>query len=575
MTKKILFISIAVILSGMLVLIGCGQSSGTTTTSSQTTTSSTTTTTTMTTSTSAEPTPVYGGTLRVITGSIPKDLGYGPEKAPSDNYLMLPVLERLCEWNTKGDQIPVLATSWEGDPQALTVTWHLRQGVKFTDGTDFNAEALRWNFQMGIDNNALTDGQYVKSLEVVDDHTLVMHVTKFNWLMFENYGWVTPLSPTAFVTAGGGDMAKSLAWAQQQVAQTGAYTIADFVNAGGGDIEKSKDWARQNAVGTGAFTVSDFERDTVIKFKKNPNYWNKGYPYLDGIELRYIPDPMIAAAMMEAGQADQWTDVSAVQNLLDLQSKGFKINWGPGMFNMLLTDSADPNSPFANKLVREALEYAIDRPAIAQMLGQGLYEPLHEMASSTWPGYVEGYDPRPYNVQEAKDLLSQAGYPNGFETTMLCTSTAAAQDAVAAMQADLSEVGINITPDVADLGRYFGAVFGTGWTGLVYTASGINPDATDLFIHFGPSPMTFRTGTFYKSPEYLALCNAALDPKFKDAAEAMPTIKEAIRQGGEDAVITPLWRTPNSAIMQTYVHSDYFLIHGVIWTPWNDWMDAH
>jgi ABC-type transport system substrate-binding protein len=284
---------------------------------------------------------------------------------------------------------------------------------------------------------------------------------------------------------------------------------------------------------------------------------------------------MIAAATMEAGEADMWVDVSAVQNIIDLEGKGLKINWGPGMFMCLLPNSVDPNSPLNNKLVREAIEYAIDRPGIAQMLGQGLYEPFKQMASETWPGYVEGYDPRPFNVQKARDLLDEAGYGAGLQLTIMGTEQA--RDALAALQSNLGDAGITVELDIADLGRYFGALFATGWTGntLIYTASGINPSTTDLFIHYGPSPMTFRTGNIYKTPEYVAKCNEALDPKYKNVTEALPKIKEAIRQGGEDAIIVPLWRTCNVAIMQTYVHSDYFLIHGIIWTPQGDWMETH
>ncbi|OGO30434.1 MAG: hypothetical protein A2Z29_05215 [Chloroflexi bacterium RBG_16_56_11] len=545
MIKKLLFISFAVILVSMIVFVGCGEPEETATSAPPATTPAATTPA-ATTPTSAEPTPVTGGILRAIAGAIPKNLGYGPEKAPNDNYQMLPVIERLCEWDEKGNVIPWLAESWDVDTTALTLTWHLRKGVKFHDGTDWNAEALRWNYQMGIDTKRLADAAYVKSLEVVDANTLRMHLTGFNWVLIENFGLLMqPISPTA------------------------------FEKAGGGDIEKSKAWARLNAVGTGPFTVSEFQRDVVIKFTRNPNYWQPGKPYLDGIELRYIPDPMVAAATMEAGEADMWFDVSAVQNLLDLQKKGFKINWGPGMFQCMLFDSANPESPFANKKVREAVEYAIDRPAIAGMLGQGLYEPLHQMASKTWPGYIEGYDPRPYNVAKAKQLLAEAGLPTGFKTTILLSDAAAARDAVAALQAYLGEVGITVEPDVADLGRYFGSVFGTGYKNIVFTASGINPSTTDLYTHFGPRPVTFRTGNMYKSPEFLAKCEAALDPKYMDKNQALPGIKEAVRQAGEDAMLIPLWRTPNSAIMMPYVHSNYFLIHGIIWTPVDDWMEKH
>ena len=487
--------------------------------------------------------PVYGGTLRCIAGAIPNVLGYAPEKAPSDNFYMLPVIERLAEWgDEKGTIVGVLAESWDADPDALTFTWYLRKGVKFHDGTDWNAEACRWNFQLGLDTGRLTDGQYIESLEVVDEHTLKMNLNKFAWNMLENWGLMSPISPTAFENSG--------ATEEERIA-----------------------WARVNAVGTGAYTVAEWVRDDHIKFVKNDDYWQEGLPYLDAIEIRYIPDPMVAAAAMEAGEADMWFAVSQVQNILDLQEQGLKLNWGPGMFALIMFDSSNPDSIFYDKKIREAVEYALDRPAIADMLGQGLYEPLHQMASSTWPGYVEGYNPRPYNPDRARELLADAGHPNGFKTTLMITSMGT--DAGSAIKAYLGEVGIDVELDVADLGRYFGSVFGTGFTDMVLSASGINPSATDLFVHYGPEPLTFRTGNIYKSPEYLALCEEALNPKYKTAAEAMPKIKEAIRQGTEDAMIVPLWRTAEAGIMQTYVHSDYPLIHGINWTPYNDWMEAH
>jgi len=483
--------------------------------------------------------PVRGGIMKYIGADFPRNLGYTPEHGPGDD--MLAIMERLCQWDAKGNLVGVLAESWEGDPQALTITWHLRKGVKFHDGTDWNAEALRWNFQLLLDNKRLTDGQYIKSLEVVDTYTLKMHLTEYRWLMFRNYGGAIMISPTA------------------------------FEKAGGGDIEKSKEWARQNPVGTGAFKYDDYLRDSYYKIAKNENYWREGKPYLDGIELRFIPDPMVAAATMEAQEADIWVAVSAVQNIIDLQEKGFKINASPGMFNAILFNSSDPESPFANKKVREAVEYAIDRPTVAQMLGQGWYEPLHQMSTSTSPSYIPGYDPRPFNPEKARQLLEEAGYKDGFKTTLLALDFA--QDAVAAIQSYLGDVGITVEPDICDLGRFFGTVFGTGWNDMVYSPSGIDPDATELFAHFGPNPLTYRTGNIYKSPEFLALCTEALDPKYKNALEAMDKIKAAIKQGGEDAMIVPLWTTCSVAIMQPYVHSDYQTVHSSIWTPCNDWKE--
>jgi peptide/nickel transport system substrate-binding protein len=475
---------------------------------------------------------------------MPAVLGYPPDFGMS-GVLLTPALEKLLVWDEKGNFVPCLAESWEGDAQALTITWHLRKGVKFIDGTDWNAEALRWNFQINLDHNTLTDGKYVKSLEVVDEYTLKMYLTDFNWMMFQNYGWMFSVSPTAYENSGATDEARA-------------------------------DWARLNAVGTGPFKISDFKRDSYIKFVKNENYWRKGMPYLDGVELRVITDPMVAAAALEAGEADEWIAVAAVQNIIDLQKKGYKINFGPGMFNALLFPSADPNSPYSNKKVREAVEYAIDRPTLAEMLGQGLFEPLQQMSSNTAPSFVEGYNPRPYNPEKARELLKEAGYPDGFSTVLMGPSYLAnAREAMTAIQSNLRDVGITAEIDVADFGRFLGEVFVNGWTELVYSPSGINPDSSDLFIHFGPNPMTYKPASMYKSPEFLALCNEALDPKYQSPADAMPTIRKAIKQAGEDAMIVPLYRNAQVSIFQPYVHTNYFKIHQVTWNVFEDWMEKH
>ncbi len=488
--------------------------------------------------------PQYGGILRVLRPTFPRVIGYPNEFSPVESICALPVLERLNEWDEKGNPIPVLAESWEADPLSKTIIWHLRKGVKFHDGTPFNAEAVRWNYQSRIDAKRQTDGKYVKSLEVIDEHTLKIHLTDYNYLMTkENLSWLLSISPTA------------------------------FEKAGGGDIEKSKEWARRNSVGTGPFKVVDFKRDTYIKYARNDNYWRKGMPYLDGIESRLIRDPMTAMAMMEAGEADAWHETGEVQNILRLEEKGFKVNWGPGYFWALLPNSSDPKSPLSKRKVREAIEYAINRPTLAKMIGHGKYEALHQMAPSFWPGYVPGYDPRPYNPEKAKQLLTEAGYPNGFKTSIMTTDRSGARDAATAIKAYLEAVGIEVKVDVADMGRYFASAFLKGWSDLVLAISGINPSTTDLFIHFGPEPMTFRTGNIAKTPEYLALCDEALHT-YDDAAY-IEKIKQIVVKAGEDAMVIPIYVSALANVLAPYVHSNSGKIHSVIWYSYEDWMEKH
>jgi len=493
----------------------------------------------------------------MIAGAIPKDLGYPPEKAPSDTFQMLPVFEHLCEWgSTGGELVGVLATSWESDHAANTITWHLRQGVKFSDGTAFNAEAVRWNVQLAIDNRSGTGTNLIDSMEVQGDYTLVMHMKSFDWQTVQQLGLTQPISPTAFMTAGG----------------TVSASATDNAT-----VEARKAWARANAVGTGPFTVSEFVRDDHITFVRNPNYWQPGKPYLDKIIMTAIPDNMVASAKLQAGEADMWSDTSSMNDIIQLKDK-FKLVPGPGMFQVMLFSDVDPNSPLHDVRVRQAISYALDRATIAQTLGQGYFEALNQMAPKGAPGYIQGYDPYPYSVDKAKQLLEQAGYKNGFTLKIMGWAMGNTADAMALFKYELGLVGITVEPDMADTGRYFNALFGGaqgGWDGLCYTASGINPDGSDLYTHYGPNPLTFRTPNIFKSDAFISLCNAATDPKYTNAAEAAPAIQAADKQAIEDALYIPLFRTYEASVVWPYVHTEYPKIHGIIWHPENDWMDAH
>jgi peptide/nickel transport system substrate-binding protein len=475
-----------------------------------------------------------GGTMRIIRDTFATVTGYPPEMSPTDGMYALPYAERLVVWDASGNYIPELATSWDADPANNTLTWHLRQGVKFHDGTPFNADSVKNSFKILMDANRLQDGQFVKSIDVVDPYTVRMNLTTYTTMSIENYGWVTQYSPTALQSNG-------------------------------------KEWARTHAVATGPFKLADFQRDNSIKYVKNPDYWRAGMPYLDSIEARYIPDPVTASAIMESKQADAWMDDNNVQSLNTLSQKGYKLNNGPGYFYALLPNSVDPKSPYSNPMVRQAVEYAIDRPSLANMVGLGKYEALTQLASSSWPGYVPGYNPRPYNVAKAKQLLADAGFPNGIDTKILASETT--RDAATAIQGYLAAANIRAKVDVADSGRYFASVFTNGWTDLALARSGINPSMTDLFIHFGPSPMTYKPPIIAKSQQYLALCDQA-QHSF-DRTQYIAKVQAAVKQAGEDAMVVPLYRSAEASVLQPYVHSDYVKIHSIIWYVYQDWMDPH
>jgi len=287
---------------------------------------------------------------------------------------------------------------------------------------------------------------------------------------------------------------------------------------------------------------------------------------------------MVASAKLQAGEADMWSDAGSVNDILQLKDKGFQTVQGPGYFNVILFSDVDPNSPLHDVRVRQALTYALDRPTIAQDLGFGAFEAFTQLASNTWPGYVPGFDPYPYNPDKAKQLLAAAGYPNGFSIKCLGASGGNTNDVMALLKYYLGNVGVTLVPDIADLGRYFGALFGGkngGWDGLCFTASGINPDASDLFVHYGPNPMTFATPNIYKTQAYLDDCNAAIAPNITSSDQAIPLIQKAVQQADNDALFLPMFRSYEASVVWPYVHTEYPKIHGIIWHPETEWMDPH
>jgi len=483
---------------------------------------------------------IKGGNIRIMTSVIsPKNIGYIPEWAPADFISALPWAERLVHWDEKGGFVPNLLESWKIDPKAKTITFHIQKGVTFSDGDPFDAESLKANLDLNLKSGRILDGDLIKSIDIVDKDTVRLSATDLTSAAMLNYAFnIQIVSVTA--------------------------------------IEKNgKDWARANGIGTGPFKLVDFKRDTYLKYVKNNNYWRKGYPLLDSISYEYIPDPVTASMKMESKEMDVWGDTQNVRIALDLQQKGFKVNWGPGMMNVLLPNTNKPrrpDSPLLKKEVREAIEYALDRPAIAKAIGFGQFEHLTQIVPSFSPAYNPGLNLRPYNPEKAKQLLAEAGYPNGFEVKLM--TMAGLKDGATAIQSYLGEVGIRVTIDIADAGRYAAQLFGPGgWDELAFGASGIHPSGTDLYQHWGPRPATYRFDFIKKTPEYLAACDKALHTYEEQAMKK--AMQDAVRKASEDSVVIPVYRSAQPYVMQPHVHTDWPKIHQIQWKTWEDWMEKH
>jgi peptide/nickel transport system substrate-binding protein len=384
-------------------------------------------------------------------------------------------------------------------------------------------------------------------MQVVDKYTLLMHLNKWSNQLMSDWGYWPVITSKA------------------------AYDAAS-----GGDPEKGKEWQRVNIVGTGPFILKEYKRDDHITWVKNPDYWIPGKPYLDGVEVKIIPDPVTARAAFEAGEFDLWP--APASDVADLVKKGYfrqqswpQLPWG------LWPNTANPNSKMADKRVREAVEYAIDKVAVAKAIGFGIYNPLKSLPPPGEWGYSASYDPRPYNPTKAKQLLADAGYPNGLKLKLLILNDPVSQDIGIALKQYLDSAGFDIELDVADPGRFFGTVYWTppgadqdmNW----WLAGGMDSNYLQTYMRwFSTTPFT-DCSFLGHTPEQTALDAEAqllADPKDQEVITT-----KVMRYLTDNALIIPVYGTPAYAIQQPYVHSTEYTAGFTRWDMQDVWMDKH
>jgi ABC-type transport system substrate-binding protein len=371
--------------------------------------------------------PVYGGKFIMVRNTgiteigAPMDLkgGFGGVTYP----LWCGVTETLFVVDAADRIVPVLAESVDVAPDGLSVTFKLRKGVKFHDGTDFNAQAVKYNLETVIAANVpgSTPLKSIESYDIIDDHTIKINLKAFDasFLMsLAQSGVAVMISPTA--------LAKP--------------TTPE--NAG-----------KDHLVGTGPFLFDSWALDQYIRMKKNPNYWQPGKPYLDTIEIRNMPDYTTSVMAFKAGEVDMVESIDPAQ-YNELKAQGYTVDIPRGLAFVFSfrTANADPNSPFSKKEVREALWYAVDRESLVFGLGKGTYNVADQLAAPQQGWYIKDYPSRKYNPGKAKELLAQAGYPNGFKT-VLHGDVRGRQDDLVALQNYFRAIGIDCTLDVADVAR--------------------------------------------------------------------------------------------------------------------------
>jgi peptide/nickel transport system substrate-binding protein len=424
--KKIL-VSLAILLLVIVSIItGCSKS-----TSTPTSTSTAVPTATSAAAPTSTETQKRGGTVTFLWRGASGSVGWPVECFGEIEQTLQLFFQGLVRTTVEGKHEPWLATSWEVAQDRMSVTFQLRKGVKFHDGTDFNAQAVKFNYDTIIEAGRASSW---KSVDVLGDYTVRVNLTSWQNTVMDGFSNPTIVSPTAY-------------------------------------NEHGLDWVRLHPVGTGPFIFDHYIPDVETKGLRNPNYWEAGKPYVDAFIIKYVPDWSARRNAMQAGEGDM-TVGELGRETADMRAIGMTIRSMHEANFCLIPSGGNPGSPWADVRVRQAAEYAIDREAIAPALGDGEWKAPYQLAAP----YTKGiYDPnfvgRRYNPEKAKELLKEAGYANGFSTT-LYPFPGLNRDLAVAVQDYLGKVGIQVNIVYWDDAKYFELYGGGFFEGLVL--DGIN-----------------------------------------------------------------------------------------------------
>ena len=460
--------------------------------------------------------PQYGGVLKIIDvaeGAQP--IGAPWEVRGIDSKLQTPFLDTLVREDANGKYYPWLATGWKIDTVKNTMTLTLRKGVKFQDGTDFNAGAAKWCVDQSIKAKAVKGWL---SVDVVDDYTIRINCDKYqnNFLNFlaSSYGGGM-VSPTNFQ-------------------------------------KKGAEFARWNPVGTGAFKFVSYERGSKLTYAKWEGYWQKGKPYLDGIEFLFIRDPMTQQAAMRASGSEK-VDVLCVtsgEQAAMMKAQGFKVLSMPVGPVSLVPDSAHADSPLSRKKVRQAISYAIDREAIVKARGFGFWAPANQMPSPGQSGYVKNLELGRYDPKMAKQLLVEAGYPNGFKITIYVMPATVDRDAMVAVQHFLAEVGIQAELEFPDGGGFMALRWKDGWHNGFLAMPALLLATANIGYDFYWNTASGQFPSLKRTKGLVDKIDASLKTLTPEDAE----LEELTRMQAEDVMYIPIYQVPVIYVLQPNVH---------------------
>jgi peptide/nickel transport system substrate-binding protein len=413
--------------------------------------------------------------------------------------IMSSIFDNLVERDYSGALVPMLAESWTF-PDPTTIEFKLRQGVTFHNGEPFNSASVKYSIDRLLDpaiNSPLAGGwpKTWQGTEIVDDSTIRFHFSAPEATIFDTLAQSASMLPPNYYSS------------------------------------NSEDFLAQNPVGSGPFKFVESVRDDHTTVARNPTYWGtdtyKGTPLVPTVIFRPVPDAGTRMADLLNGTADMIFDVSPddLNTLRGRSGDGYQVVTGnAAKLQFIEFMPKKQTDPLADRRVRQALNLATDVNAIITNIFHGLGDRQSSPIMVGALGYDSSVAPYEYNPTYAKQLLSAAGYPDGFSATMDLSSSDNPNEALAVI-GQLQQVGITIQPKTLEL-----ATFNNAWCVSTPQFACQKGESSDLrFARWGglQDPAVFLN--------YTTICGGYLSDPYVCNQEATNLAKQAASTLDQDA----------------------------------------
>lgn len=365
------------------------------------------------------------GTLRVALSTFPNSL-YIPLTAErnADNAATQ-LYDSLVFLDREGEIQPALAESWDVSEDGTEYIFYLREGVTFHNGEPFTADDVvaTWEYGKGEDSVWAEKYAVAETVEKIDDYKVRVTTAEPNMLLLVTMHDFWAIVPNEYLE------------------------------------EVGVDGFQENPVGTGPFMFVEWVKGDRIVYEANPDYWWEGYPKVETLIFRPIPESATRLAAIQTDEIDIVGRLSADEAQGLLGAEGVKVISYPVnriyyiAFNNLTTGVGEPTEDAA---VRQAMNYAVDVETIVDSIFDGFAKPAAGYVATGELGYG-AVEPFGYDPEKAQELLADAGYPDGFSMDMACPSGAYPhfEEVCQAIVGYLGDVGIEVSLETMESGQYW------------------------------------------------------------------------------------------------------------------------